>query len=105
MFLKGEVWLYQDMDVNKIRPCVIVGNRKHEKDEDVVIAKITSHLPRNEFDIALKFWKEAGIKNPSTVRCSKLFTIKESELRFKIGEIDAELDKIKLTIAKYIMED
>lgn len=102
---KGEVWLYKDMDVEKTRPCVIVGNRKFEKDTDVVIAKITSHPPRNEYDVQLKYWEEYGIKFESTVRCSKLFTIKEELLMYKVGEIDTELDTIKLTIAKYIMED
>lgn len=102
---KGEVWLYKDMDVEKTRPCVIVGNRMHERDSDVVIAKITSHPPRNEFDVPLKFWKEYGIRNASTVRCAKLFTIKEEDLMFKVADIDIELDSIKLAIARYIMEN
>jgi len=105
MCSKGEVWLYQDLDVNKIRPCVVVGNRKFERDTDVVIAKITSHPPRNEYDLFLNFWKEYGIKQESSVRCSKLFTIKEENLIAKVGEITTEFDSIKLKIAKYIMED
>src|SRR5699024_7810158 len=94
---KGEVWLYEDMDVNKIRPCVVIGNRLHAKDTDVVIAKITSHPSRNEFDIPLKYWKEYGIRDESTVRCSKLFTIKSENLKYRVGKIDTELDTIKLT--------
>lgn len=104
MASKGEVWLWYDADSNKVRPGVIVGTRKFATDDDIVLAKITGYVGRNEFDIDLKYWKEYGLKNPSTVRCSKLYTIKERDLRVKVANIDLELDRIKLTIAKYIME-
>ena len=102
---KGEVWLYKDLDTNRIRPCVIMGNRGFITDTDWVIAKMTSHPPRNEFDVQLELWERYKLKYQSTVRCSKLFTIKEENLLHKVGFIDIELDTIKVTIAKYIMED
>lgn len=102
---KGEVWVYYDNDSQKLRPAVVVGNKLLETDNDIVIAKLTSHEPRNEYDIKLEKWKEYGLRNESTVRCSKLFTLKEHELKFYVAQIDEEMmEVIKQTITKYILD-
>ncbi|PEN61603.1 type II toxin-antitoxin system PemK/MazF family toxin [Bacillus wiedmannii] len=102
--IKGEVWIYLDKDSGKRRPCVVVGNQLAEIDNDVVIAKITTHPSRSEFDVTLEKWQEHGLVKPSVVRCSKLFTLKGNELLFKVAKIEGEEFQIVLhKIAKYIL--
>lgn len=103
---KGEVWMYYDKDSRKRRPCVVVGNMLAAIESDVTIAKITSTLKtRNKYDVTLEYWKEHGLIKPSIVRCSKLFTVHERDLLYKVAKIEGdELEKIKRTIAEYIME-
>lgn len=102
-FKQGDVFLikvfYQLTGGTKVRPIVIVSNEK-AIDLDVVITPITGHDKRNEFDIPIEKWKEAGLEKPSIARTSKLKTIHNNILYRKIGELDGEdlknvLDKCK----------
>ena len=63
-------------------------------DIDVNILRVTTKIPRNEFDVQLKYWKEAGLKRPSTVRCTKINTIKPGKTMIKVGRLHPE-DLIK----------
>lgn len=103
--MKGEVWIYDDRDSGKRRPAVIIGNKLYETDNDVVVAKLTTKPPRNEFEIPLMNWKSYGLKEISTVRCSKLFTLKEEELLFRVATInDGTIFEIKSAAARYLLE-
>lgn len=102
---KGEVWIYDDRDSGKRRPAVVIGNKLFDTDNDVVVVKLTTKPPRNEYEIPLENWKAYGLKEISTVRCSKLFTLKEPELLFRVATIeDSVVDKIKETVSKYILD-
>lgn len=89
-FKQGEVWLckvyWGDKGLNKIRPIVIVNNDQ-ALDIDVVAAPITTQGPRNEFDVELKFWKEAGLASPSYVRTSKPLTVPGTFPIKKLGSL------------------
>ena len=99
---KGNVWFYYDSQAGHERPGVIVGSEEGE--QDVLLAKLTTHSPRNFFDHQLEFWQEYGLKKPSIVRCTDLMYIKKSELKFRVAKVDRELAEIKNKIAMYILK-
>ncbi len=63
--------LFKGIRQTKQRPVVIVGNEL-ALDIDVIIVPVTSQKPRNQFDIVLEYWEEAGLLKPSVVRTPKL---------------------------------
>lgn len=87
---QGEVWLadvvFKGTRQTKQRPVVIVGNEL-ALDIDVIIAPVTSQKPRNQFDIVLEYWEEAGLLKPSVVRTSKISSIHGKELKTSFGRI------------------
>jgi mRNA interferase MazF len=80
---QGEVWF---AELDKRRPVVIVSNQL-AVDLDYIVAKVTSQNARGQFDIALEYWKEAGLDKPSVARTNKLNTIYYKELLFKVGTL------------------
>ncbi|UFU00254.1 type II toxin-antitoxin system PemK/MazF family toxin [Radiobacillus kanasensis] len=97
---RGEVWI---SELNgKRRPVVIVSNDVVIVELDHLIATVTSKRARNQFDVVVEFWKEAGLEKPSIVRCSKLNTLHYRELLFKIGKLqESDLKKVLSTIREY----
>ncbi|KQL55264.1 hypothetical protein AN964_18285 [Heyndrickxia shackletonii] len=97
---RGEVWT---VELNgKRRPVVIVSNENVIVELDHLIATVTSQHARNEFDVIIEYWKEAGLDKPSVVRCSKLNTVHFKELLFKIGKLhEHDLDRVLTTIRSY----
>src|SRR5699024_5690147 len=87
---QGDVWLvdvlFKGTRQAKQRPVIIVGNEL-ALDVDVIIAPVTSQQPRNQFDVVLGYWKEAGLLKPSVARTSKITSIHGSELKRYIGEL------------------
>jgi mRNA-degrading endonuclease toxin of MazEF toxin-antitoxin module len=61
----------------KPRPVVIVGNDKVNDTLDIIVDFITKHSDRSEYDVELKYWKEAGLTQPSWVRTSKPITVEQ----------------------------
>ena len=71
---------------------------------DITTLNITSKSPRNEFDVEIKHWEEAGLHKPSVVRCSKLNTINPGDSLLVIGKLNREdfeivCEKVKLYIS------
>ncbi|KYC85312.1 type II toxin-antitoxin system PemK/MazF family toxin [Heyndrickxia sporothermodurans] len=97
---RGEVWT---VELNgKRRPVVIVSNDNVIVELDHLIATVTSQHARNEFDVVIEYWNEAGLDKPSVVRCSKLNTVHFKELLFKIGKLhEHDLDRVLKTIRNY----
>lgn len=52
----------------KIRPALVLATQG----PDLVVAPLTTHRPRNAFDVELAFWLASGLPQPSTVRCGKV---------------------------------
>lgn len=59
-------------------------------DVDVVIARVTTHTPRDQSDIALTYWAETGLPRASTVRLTKLATLDHRLVHHRIGHLHAE---------------
>lgn len=97
---RGEIWT---VELNgKRRPVVIVSNDNVAAELDHLIATVTSKQVRNEFDVVIEYWKEAGLDKPSVVRCSKLNTLHYQELLFKIGKLyESDLERVLTTIRNY----
>ncbi len=69
---------------------------------DHLIATVTSQQVKNEFDVVIEYWEEAGLDKPSIVRCSKLNTVHFKELLFKIGKLhEHDLERVLITIRNY----
>lgn len=88
---QGDVWLadvlFKRTRKPKQRPVIIVGNEL-ALDIDVIIAPVTSQQPRNQFDVVLEYWKDAGLLKPSVVRAS-------TELKRHLGELhNYDLDRV-----------
>lgn len=95
---QGEVYLadiyFRDLNIYKLRPVVIVAQDK-AVDIDVVTAPITGTKARNEYDVPIIHWQQAGLVKESVARTTKLLTLESSKLRKKLGELHVEdLEKI-----------
>jgi mRNA interferase MazF len=81
---------------------VIVSNDNIIAELDNLIATVTSQSIRNQFDVVIEYWREAGLDKPSVVRCSKLNTIHYQELLFKIGKLhEHDLERVLSSIRSY----
>ena len=85
---RGEIWLAEIED--KRRPVVVVDKETMVVEIDRVVASVTSQPPRNEYDVIISHWQEAGLDKPSVVRCTKINTLHHNELVFKIGKLHEE---------------
>ena len=54
---------------------------------DVVVAAVTSAVPRSATDVPLTDWRLAGLRVPSTARLSRLDCLEQALLIHKLGAI------------------
>ena len=98
----GEVWIYNDGMKN--RPTLII-NDGIGIDMDFLVTRVTSKTVRNEYDVEIINWQDAELKKPSIVRCSKISTIKDYELDYKIGALHkGDLIRVRDKVRDYIDE-
>ncbi len=69
---------------SKRRPVMVI---KDTRDNDILIAKVTSQLSNTEFDITLQDWKQAGLLSPSVIRIHKIQTLHTSLIFGQIGRL------------------
>jgi mRNA interferase MazF len=83
----GELWLaeipFTQGAGSKLRPVLVLWTDA----SDVVVAAVTSAGPRSATDVALRDWREEGLRVPSTVRLSRLDCLEQSLLRRCLGMI------------------
>lgn len=84
-FKQGQIWvapIWSHTENKTVpRPVVIVGNDKANDKIGLVINFVTKQGSRNEFDVELKHWAQAGLKVKSWVRTAKPITILKSEIK------------------------
>jgi mRNA interferase MazF len=89
-YLPGDVVLvlfpFADAAQSKQRPAIVVSD---QGDQDVLVARVTMHLGRSAFDVALADWKPAGLLVASSVRADKLATIGKKNVLRRLGRITA----------------
>ena len=99
----GEVWgvkfpFDDEPSKFKFRPCIIIDVDKLE----VLSVKVTTHTPRDEFDIPILNWRRAKLRDPSYARISKSIQIPKSSFVVKYGDIHKDdFDKIIETYVKF----
>jgi mRNA interferase MazF len=75
------------------RPALVLYD---ERDEDVMVARVTTQTARSTSDVALTDWKAAGLVAPSVVRLSKVATIKKSLVDKSLGALTSiEAQRVK----------
>ena len=87
-FSAGEVVLmsfpFSSLSEMRRRPALVLMDTG---DEDIVVARITSQIVRDTFDIELLEWREAGLLLPSVVRLHKLATLEKSLVERRLGAL------------------
>lgn len=65
---------------------------------DFVVAPLSGHPPRWQFEVAVCRWREAGLPGPGTVRCSKIGSLCRSRVFRVVGRLAPE-DRERVTKA------
>jgi len=81
----GDIWiaeiLFTGGSTAKKRPVLILWLDA----QDVIVAAITSALPRSETDVTLNDWQQSGLRAASVVRLARLDCLEKSLLIAHIG--------------------
>jgi mRNA interferase MazF len=95
--MKGVIVLihfpFTDLSGVKLRPALVI----HESDQDVIVAFISSRIPKHRSDSDLLISSDhpsfagTGLKRPSVIRFDKVATVSRDLIEGGIGEIDEEL--------------
>jgi mRNA interferase MazF len=68
----------------KQRPALVLLDTK---DQDLLVARVTTQRHQSSFDIAVKDWKQAGLLAPSWIRVHTLAAVEKRLVRRKLGRI------------------
>ena len=83
----GDLWvaeiLFTDGSAAKKRPVLILWLDA----QDVIVAAITSTLPRSETDVILNDWQQSSLRVASVVRLARLDCLEQSLLIARIGRV------------------
>lgn len=94
MFRVGDIvsveFPFSNLHTQKRRPGLVLISG----DVDLVVARVTTHTPRDPSDIALTYWAEIGLPRASTVRLTKLATIDQRLVHHPIGHLHSEDSRI-----------
>ena len=77
---------FSDLQTYKWRPGLVLVSGKM----DLLVARLTTHPPRESSDVAMKRWSETGLPRASTIRLTKLATIDHRLVHHKIGRLHAD---------------
>jgi mRNA interferase MazF len=99
----GEFWVadiaFTDGRGSKKRPILVLWL----DGSDLVAAAVTSAAPRSTFDVALADWNVAGLRQPSTVRLSRVDCLEQSLLIGRLGRISpGDATAVKQVWAKHV---
>jgi len=74
---------FTDMQGRKRRPGIVLAGDA----SDFLLARITTHEPRDPFDVRLEDWAAVGLPKPSTVRLLKLVSLDVRLVHHTIGTL------------------
>ena len=74
---------FSDFQTYKRRPGLVLVSGEM----DLLVARLTTHPPREPSDVALKHWTDTGLPRASTVRLTKLAAIDRRLVHHKIGRL------------------
>lgn len=97
---------YSDLTGSKLRPALIVSNKKLNSTEDRICCLITSNKPKDGFFIKKDELQDGSLPFESWVKPQRLFTINEKIVKKKLCKITAEFhDKIVDSINEYLKRE
>jgi len=89
---------FADLQTLKRRPgLVLVGGGN-----DLLVARVTTHPPRDASDVALVHWAAASQPRASTIRLVKLATIDHRLVHHKIGHLHPEDVRLIVQVWEYL---
>jgi hypothetical protein len=97
-----EIWLAnvyfeEDPLKSKRRPVVVVPDGSFIK-----VFKVTTHVPRDDYDYPLKKWSSAGLRGESVVRMDKVIVLLQGDLIHKIGKLHPiDIFQIKSILTRF----
>ena len=112
-FSVGEVvaieFPFTDMRGRKRRPGLVLACDSN----DLLLGRLTTQHPRDEFDVQLADWSAVGLPKPSIVRLLKLVAIDARLVHHSIGRLSREdrdsvaaaVEKLGVDIAERIRRD
>jgi mRNA interferase MazF len=74
---------FSDFQTSKRRPGLVLVSGEM----DLLVARLTTHPPREPSDVAIKRWSETGLPRASTIRLTKLVTIDHRLVHHQIGRL------------------
>jgi mRNA interferase MazF len=74
---------FTDVQSRKRRPGIVLAGDA----SDFLLAGITTHEPRDPFDVRLEDWAAVGLPKPSTVRLLKLIVLAVRLVHHTIGTL------------------
>lgn len=77
---------FSNLQGQKRRPGLVLAADDH----DVLLARLTTHPPRDSSDVALQHWAAIGLPRASTVRLAKLATVDARLVHHKIGHLQSD---------------
>jgi mRNA-degrading endonuclease toxin of MazEF toxin-antitoxin module len=74
---------FSDFQTYKRRPGLVLVSGKM----DLLVARLTTHPPREPSDVVMKRWSDIGLPRASTIRLTKLTVIDHRLVHHKIGRL------------------
>lgn len=106
MYQFGDIILvefpYSDNSVSKKRPALVLLDAQ---DEDILVARITTQVYNNEYDITVADWQTAGLLAPSCVRLHKIATLSKQLIYKKLGSLATKDSEIVLKTLQNLIND
>ena len=101
----GEIVLlafpFTDANTARRRPALVLVDTG---DNDIVVARVTSQIGRDLFDVQLLEWEAAGLLLPSIVRIHKLATLEKVLAERRMGTLDSgDWERVRESIQRLWM--
>ena len=74
---------FTDLQTYKRRPGLVLA----AGEMDLLVARLTTHPPREPSDVAMQRWSESGLPRASTIRLTKLTTMDSRLVHHKVGRL------------------
>ena len=73
-------------------------------DLDIIVARMTSALPRDQFDVDVIDWLSAGLLLPTVTRTHKLMTVEKRTVERRLGVLsDADWARVQGSIERLLI--
>src|SRR3989338_8498341 len=97
---------YTNLEGVKLRPALIISNKRLNASQDRVCCLITSNNPQQGIEIEKKFLTSGNLPFQSWVKPHRLFTIHEGIIKKKLCAIGAEFHELVIkSVAEYLQKD